>query len=160
MPLRKADFAAGIGFTVFGLLVLLATLNFQWDLPAIQQAGWHTAPGLIPASAAVLLMLQGIFLSVHALRHGGGWRREDWRRLKQSVSSPEARRAWLMALLLAVYVYGLVGRVHFILASFLFLAVFMFLFKAGRWWMILLISAGASSGIGLLFQYAARIPLP
>jgi hypothetical protein len=158
--LRKADFITGIILTTLGLITLVFALKLGWDLPSVQQDGWYTAPGLVPAGAAALLMVQGAFLTFHAFKEGGGWKREDYARLKAALTNPSVKRAVLAASLLVAYVFGLVGRVHFILAGFLFLAAFMFLFKAAAWWKILLIAASASIAIGLLFEHLARIPLP
>jgi hypothetical protein len=160
MWLRKADFITGILLALFGLVALVLTLNFRWDLPAVQRDGWYTAPGVLPASASGLLILLGCLLSFHAFKQGGAWKREDSAQLKRALASPAFKRALLAAVLLLVYVFGLVGRVHFIGASFLFLAVFMFVFKAGSWWKILLIAGAASCAIGFVFENLARIPLP
>jgi hypothetical protein len=160
MWLRKADFITGILLALFGLMALIFTLNFRWDLPAVQRDGWYTAPGLLPASASALLILLGCFLAFHAFKQGGAWKREDFAQFKDAVAGTAFKRGLLTAVLLLVYAFGLVGRVHFIAGSFLFLAAFMFLFKAGSWWKILLISSVASFAIGFLFENLARIPLP
>lgn len=160
MWLRKADFVTGLVLAAIGLTAFVLSLDFGWDLSSVQRDGWYTAPGLVPAAAALLLVLLGCSLSYYAFKDGGGWKYQDLPRLKPMLASPAFGRVALTAVLLMVYVFGLVGRVHFILASFLFLAAFMLLFKATAWWKVLVISAVASTAIGLVFERLARIPLP
>jgi hypothetical protein len=160
MWLRKADFITGIILAAFGGIAFALALKAGWDLPAVRQDGWYTAPGLVPAGAALLLLGLGTYLSLDAFKQRGGWSRQDFAQLKAACAEPALRRIVLTASLLLVYVFGVVGRVHFVLASFLFLAAFMFLFKAAAWWKVLVISASVSAAIGFLFQHLARIPLP
>jgi hypothetical protein len=160
MWLRKADLVTGVGISAFGTAALLLALNFRWDLAAVQQAGWYTAPGFIPVGISIVLILQGIGLSVHAWRNGGRWQRADLSRVGQALGSPAARRVAMVALLLSIYVFLMVGRLHFTLASFLFMAAFMWFFRAGVWWKILFIAAVASVAISFVFEGLARVPLP
>jgi hypothetical protein len=160
MWLRKADLVAGVAVSAFGFAALLLALNFRWDLASVQQAGWYTAPGIIPVGVSIVLILQGLALSVHAWRTGGRWADGDIDRVRQSLGSEPVRRTGLVALLLVAYVFLMIGRLHFTFASFLFMAAFMWLFRAGVWWKILLIAGAASVSISYVFQGLARIPLP
>ena len=157
---RKADLLTGLGIAFFGLATIAVTLTFRWDLASVRQAGWYTAPGILPVGVAIILVLQGTLLSVHAARNGGMPEGGDVTRVRETLTSAPVRRAAVTAVLLAVYVFVLVGRLHFTLASFLFLAAFMFHFRAAAWWKTLLISAGAAAGISFLFEGLARVPLP
>lgn len=158
--LRKADFVTGIGFVLFGLVAVGASLSLRWDLASVQQAGWYTAPGLVPLGVGVLLAFQGAILTLQSLRRGGRWERGDMDRAVRGAGSRPARRVAVVALLLVVYVFGMVGRLHFTLASFIFLVAFMYMFRAGAWWKILLVSAGAAVAVSYLFEGVARVPLP
>jgi len=160
MQLRKADLAMGVGLILFGLIVLAATLRMSWDIAHVREAGWYAAPGVIPLGVAIVITLQGILLALHALREGGRWEKSDLARIREGIASVPTRRGGLVALLLVVYVFGLVGRLHFTLASFLFIAAFILLFGKGPVWRALLISGVASVSISFLFQQLAGIPLP
>lgn len=160
MQLRKADLGMGVAAIVFGLIVVVASLRMSWDIANVQDAGWYAAPGVIPLGVAVIVTLQGLLLALNALREGARWERGDLANFRNGLSSAPVRRAALVALLLAVYVFGLVGRVHFTLASFLFIAAFILLFGKGPVWRALLISGAASVSISFLFQQLAGIPLP
>lgn len=150
----------GVGLILFGLIVVVASLRMSWDIAHVQDAGWYAAPGVIPLGVAAIIILQGISLARHALREGGRWERGDLALIRRGLTSEAVRRGALVALLLAVYVFGLVGRVHFTLASFLFIAAFILLFGKGPIWRALLISGVASVSISFLFQQLAGIPLP
>jgi hypothetical protein len=160
MRLRKADLGMGVGLILFGLIVVVATLRMSWNIAHVQGAGWYAAPGFIPLGVSIVLILQGFFLARHALREGGRWEKGDLVQIRKSLASESTRRSALVALLLSVYVFGLVGRLHFTLASFLFIAAFILLFRKGPIWRALLISGVASVSISFLFQQLARIPLP
>lgn len=160
MRLRKADLGMGVGLILFGLIVVVGSLRMSWDIAHVQGAGWYAAPGFIPLAVAIVIMLQGLLLTRHALREGGRWERSDLAQIRVSLVSESTRRGGLVALLLVVYVFGLVGRLHFTLASFLFIATFILLFGKGPIWRALLISGAASVSISFLFQQLARIPLP
>lgn len=158
--LRRADTVTGVVLAIFGCAALILAMNFRRDLVSVQQAGWYTAPALVPMMVAAILTAQGILLSFHSLRRGGRWSRHDIAHVRQALRAAPVRRAALVALLLAVFVFGMVGRVHFTLASFLFMLVFMALFRAGAWWKMLLVSGGAAVAISFLFEGLARVPLP
>ena len=158
--LRRADTVTGVVLAIIGCAALILAMNFSRDLVSVQQAGWYTAPGMIPMMVAAILTVQGILLSIHSLRRGGRWSRSDIAEVRQAARSAPVRRAALVALLLAVYVFGMIGRIHFTLASFLFMLAFMALFRAGAWWKVLLVSASAAVAISFLFQGLARVPLP
>jgi hypothetical protein len=160
MRLRKADLGMGVGLILFGLGVVVATLRMSWDIAHSQGAGWYAAPGAIQLGIAVVLILQGIFLARTALREGGRWERSDLAYVRAGLASPSVKRAGIVALLLSVYVFGLVGRLHFTLASFLFVAAVILLFGKGPVWRALLIAGVASVSISFLFQQLAGIPLP
>jgi hypothetical protein len=160
MDLRKADFITGIFLILLGAGVLVLVAGFRWDLPTVRSAGWYTAPGLVPAAVAGLLTLQGLRLAVFAWRNGGRPEREDLQRIRSRLAKPEVTRGALVAGLLSVYVFGLIGRVPFVPATLGFLTAFMLLFRAGYWWKVIPIAVAVTFAISSLFERVARIPLP
>jgi hypothetical protein len=160
MDLRKADFITGLCLILVGAGVLVLVAGFRWDLPTVRAAGWYTAPGVVPAAVAGLITLQGLRLAIFAWHHGGRPERSDLQRIRSQLTTPEVMRGALVAGLLAVYVFGLLGRVAFVPATIGFLIAFMLPFRAGAWWKVIPIAVGVTIGIGFLFEWVARIPLP
>jgi hypothetical protein len=140
--------------------VLVLVAGFRWDLPTVRAAGWYTAPGVVPAVVAALIVLLGSRLAIFAWRDGGRPERADLRRVAEHLKRPEAVRGASVAALLALYVFGVVGRVPFVAATFAFLVAFMLLFRAGAWWKVLLVAGSVTAAIAVLFERVARIPLP
>lgn len=160
VQLRKADVITSIVWILFGLIVYRETLKFPRDLPSVRASGWFTGPWIVPGSAALLLVGLGVFLLIRAAREGGLWTREDVKALIDSIKRPEFRRALTIALLFGVYVFVLIGRVHYTLATFLFLLAFYLLFRSAGFLKATLVSAVASVAISWVFNVLARVPLP
>jgi hypothetical protein len=160
MWLRKADLLTGLAVALFGAAALVGALTFRWDLASVRQAGWYTAPGILPAGVAIVLIVQGLALSAHAYRSGARWARADLVRLRVGLAAPRARRVGLAVLLLILYVFGMVGRIQFTVASFAFLTVFMHIFGVRPPWKVAVVAAAASSAISYAFNGVAGVPLP
>jgi hypothetical protein len=117
----RSDLRGGFGWAVFGLAVLIESLRM--DRFTAMGATLYTMPGLVPGIFGSLLLLLGGALA---------WR--SWRRLRQAGADAPSidpllnRRIVTMLLLTLVYAIGLIGRVHFALATFLFVTAFTYAF--------------------------------
>ena len=70
------------------------------------------------------------------------------------------RRSSLVLAGIAVYFFIFWGRLPYVVATFIFLAGMMALFKAGAWWKILLIAGIATAVVWYVFGVLAMVPLP
>ena len=160
--LRKCDIAFGV-FLVLLSAVFFA-MAFNMPVMAIGRTSVgpeiFTAPGLLPMVISASLCLMGIILVISALREGARLSREDFKNAVAKLKSPESRRMALMGLIIIVYAFGLLKRVHFLLATFIYLAVFMFLFKAAHPVKIIFIGVITAALIWFFFGRVALIPLP
>jgi hypothetical protein len=145
------------------LLVGLSAYVIAQALAMSRPRGWSSAPGLVPLLLGVSLLLMALALSVGAARAGG------WARVRSQV--PGARQAaatlrnggWRAPFLLtclAVYVYVLLARLPFEVATFLYLSVVL-----GTLWRrglltVLLVSGGVAVIVTLLFERFLRTLLP
>jgi hypothetical protein len=117
----RSDLRGGFGWAVFGLAIVIESLRM--DRFTTMGATLYTMPGLVPGIFGSLLLLLGGSLA---------WR--SWRRLQQAGADAPAiepllnRRILTMLLLTLVYAIGLIGRVHFALATFLFVTAFTYAF--------------------------------
>ena len=151
---------------VFSLLLLgfAALLGREsWRMPRFEEfdESGLSAPGIVPGMLALALALFAVLLLGQAIA-----------RLRAAGEAPPwtgARRvAGCIALLLG-YVL-LVGRVHFALATAVFVIAFIILFartrpdyagRARRWWITALIAGPATAGaVVLVFQELFLVRLP
>ena len=125
--MAKADFVTGLVLIALGIATVVASLA----MPRFEELNVnpYTVPGLVPGALGVIVLILGAALVLRAAR-AGGWRLLDgtagegsWR------SDPGARNLALAVVLCLSYAAGLVGRVPFWLATFLFVAVFVAAFE-------------------------------
>jgi hypothetical protein len=125
--MAKADFVTGLVLIALGIATVVASLA----MPRFEELNInsYTVPGLVPGALGVVILILGTALFVRAAR-AGGWRllhrapgRVPW------LSDPGTRHLALAALLCLAYAAGLVGRVPFWLATFLFVAAFVAAFE-------------------------------
>lgn len=159
--LRKLDIAFG------ALCVLLGTAYFliAFFMPRQGSGSFGgnqlaTAPGLLPMVVSAVFVLMSATLVYQALRDGARITREDWEKLRGLWKEDNVRRTARIVLIITVYAFGLLRNLPYILATFLYLAVFMYCFKAAPLRKICIISLVASVAIWFFFGQVALIPLP
>ena len=160
--LRKADFITGLLLILGGGFFLYESLKMPWKglSGTFEEGEFFTAPGFLPVVVTSILIILGACLTISALREGGRLTRDDFKKVIAAFKTVESKRLVVMALIIVFYVFGLISRVHFTLATFLYLAIFMFLFKAGSWYKVLLIAGLTAVVISYVFGNLMQIPLP
>lgn len=131
-----------------------------------QKGIFYESAGFMPVLIAVGLFLMALRLLLESLRHDSvpSFVRRLGASLKQTARSRGVHKAIVGLAIFGVYVFGLLGRLPFWLASFLALgAVLVFVRWDGKWQTalkMLLIAALCVAGIVGLFQYAFEVPMP
>lgn len=163
----RADLVAGAAFTALGL----AAVEESWRMPTLAEFGvepW-SAPGVVPALVGAGMVLSGLLLALRAVRAGA---LERGRTLAAELGfDAGARRRVLLALLLmAGYAIGLVGRVPFRVATFVFVLTFVLLFRLPRaenaqarlreTLFAVSLAAATALGVGFVFEYLFYVRLP
>ena len=123
----KADFVTGLVLIALGIATVVASLR----MPRFEELeiNPYTAPGLVPGALGLVILILGAAVFVRAAR-AGGWRLTDRAAGRRSWwSDAGTRNLALAALLCLAYAAGMVGRVPFWLATFLFVAAFVALFE-------------------------------
>jgi hypothetical protein len=162
--LRKADI-------VFGTILILISSFFLFqsfkmprtaDILRAQnnREALLTAPGIMPALVSAILIILGILLIVGALKEGAKLTKEDLSKVKTWFGTVESKNTMIMFAIIVVYIFGLLGRLPYIVSTFIFLAAFMFIFKAASWKWVLFIAALTSIAIAFAFGNIVMIPLP
>lgn len=128
----KLDFLVAIVLMLVGLgIVAEASTIPRFETPATSSYN-YTWPGLVPSFHGIVVLLLSFLLLMRAVRAGGARLREGEALFAAPADMIVARlgQAFVLCMLLAL---GLVGRMPFWLAVFLFLAVAFVVFSWQRW---------------------------
>ena len=156
--MKKADEITAIVLAVLGVAMLAG--GYSMDRLVIRQIHPASIPGLVPMGLGVLLIVFAVLL----FRGARAASSDD------TISFGDPKKLFLTGGLCIIFAAGLVGRMPFFAATFLFVASFVFLFNrkkdAERGQTVrtvaLAVVAGAiaSAVISNLFQYGFLVRLP
>jgi Tripartite tricarboxylate transporter TctB family len=164
----KSDFVTGLVFVAIGAAVVVECLR----MPRFAELNVnpYTAPGLVPGILGAIILVLGVMLFLRAAR-AGGWRlTERPPDATPLLADPGTRRLLLSVILCVGYAGGLIGRLPFWLATFLFMATFVVLFewplaadrsdRARRVLWAMLLAAAISTAVSFVFQEIFLVRLP
>ena len=152
----RSDLAQGAAWALGGGVIVYAS----WTMDRLERHGaaLYTAPGLVPGLLGLVLLVLGVLLAVRALRRGppsGG------------ASDLQLGEGWggtaLVLVLCLGYAIGLVGRLPFWLATFVFVTAFIAVFEYPSWRRMAfapLYGAGTSLLVTYLFETVFLVRLP
>lgn len=130
------------------------------DLPGVKRVGWFIAPGVFPFILSTGIVIMALSLMVTTLRESGGLDRTYLDKLRNVLAS---NAFWILLAevgLLLLYIFVLLGRLHFAVATVIYLFSAMFVVRAAAWYTMAVISVAVSVGVTYLFGNLFRIPLP
>ncbi len=146
---NRVDLYSGLGFTALSVLVWLGA-------DAMPKAAAGMGAGGYPKFLAVCIGIFGLLLAVRAyLRLRKNPAQKDQKRL----NARELLFAGLLGVSFLAYTQ-LVKPLGYILATFLFFNVFMFIYGERKWWRMLLVSVLFSVSVYFLFEKVFYIMLP
>lgn len=162
--LRKADI-------IFGVILILASSFFLYHALKMPRTSdvlrttsareaILTAPGLMPTVVCITLIALGLLLIYGALKEGAMLTSEDFANFKGWFKKADSKNTFIMFAIFIVYTFVFLGRLPYAVSTFVYLAAFMFVFKATSLKMIILISAVTTVAIAISFGYFVMIPLP
>ncbi len=159
--LRKLDVAFGILLLIGSVILLVwSALMPVSGLGGAMQVSFWIAPGALPVVVSSVMAILAVVLIAGAVREGAKVTGEDVRKALAILGTREAKYSFVISALLILYIVFMLGWLPYWLATFLFLSVFMFIFKAGRPHVILLVSAFTTLAIWYCFGEVVMIPLP
>lgn len=123
---RALDRLSGAFWILLGLVIIATSLSM--DIREHLGASFLTGPGFVPILLGCALIILGVVLIVRSGSAG-------FQGFLETGPSLSQRRAMGALLLMLIYSLGLVGRIDFGLATFLFITAFIVLFNlpvAGR----------------------------
>ncbi|NLG84084.1 MAG: tripartite tricarboxylate transporter TctB family protein [Firmicutes bacterium] len=172
--MRRKDIYSAIGVMCIAAFFLLGTAFMPWKGVGFT---WYSAPGLVPAILAFLLFLSGLLLFLRALFNrrfyarlateetGGPPVEDDGQEVAAAKDLPpllqsERWRVILVFALCAVYIFLLIGRLNYILATTIYMAAFIWIFKGGEWYKSLLVGLATAVAVWALFYKVFAVILP
>ena len=152
------DTVVGILLTAFGIYVVVESLGMKVYNIFIDP------PGFFPLIIGSVLTILGAILAGIGIKAGGARELKavlNVTFLKNFIKSDSTIRVLILLGMMVVYVYGLLGRVHFIAATSIYLAAnFFYLRACKRWWSAIIIAVVASVAVYYAFRYGFSITLP
>jgi len=158
----KADFVSSFFFLAVSLYTLIKGLRMPVDVFTGDSDAWYAAPGAFPIFIGGVLILLSIRLCWESAKKVGKLENSDFTAFSELIRSHYTARLLLAIGLLVVYIFVLLGRVNFSIATFLYLFVNMILFRKKGFaiWKLAIICAVAVAAITYGFGTLASIPLP
>lgn len=153
-------------FAIILFLISVYVIIMGASMPVEQLVGskdrWYVAPGSFPIYVGVILLILSVILFSISIKKGAKIEKFDFSSIKGIVKSSYFIRMLLAIVLLAIYVFIILGNVYYPFATFIYLFVTMVVFrrKGYKIWKLVVISAASSVIISFAFSELANIPLP
>jgi hypothetical protein len=169
--LRKADFVSGICLILLGLAVLYGAsrMPMKGTYGGVSNV-WYVSPAILPIMIGVLLIIFSAGILLRAVKEGGHKEIISyfWAKLKGLPGNTEIRRIFIIWVWSSVYIFVMLGRINFFLATFLYLSPLMLIFyrpggaslKVKHVAFIIILCAILPIVVGYLFNKYLFVPLP
>jgi len=157
--LRSLDFFMGASFALIGLYVMVEGY-MTFVSPALVTVEKSVNPGITTLFVGGMLALLGLILAIIGLRGSGNPFQKAAQVIPETLRKQSFLRGVLAMACIGIYFFVFWGRIPYVMATFIFLAGMMLLFKGGAWWKVCLISGITVAIIWYLFGVLAMIPLP
>jgi hypothetical protein len=135
IALRKADFWTGIVILVIAVMMIVEALGYplEGSYAGVRNV-WYVSPALFPLMTAGMLVLLSTYLLLNAVREGGlAAALTDLNGGRIARAARASADVWIVALILGSYIYVLVPRIDFPLATLFVLFTFFAVYHvAGR----------------------------
>ncbi len=123
----KADFVTSLVLLIFGILVV----TWSIQMPRLEHRGInpYTIPGLVPGLLGVAFIILSVMLLTRSVIHKGYALTISREKIRKTLAIPQVRRVTLTLLVCLSYALGLIGRLWYPAATFLFVLAFIVLFE-------------------------------
>ena len=152
------DFVSGLLLVLFGIFIVVDALNMKIYNTFLD------APGFFPAIVGGVIILLGGLLAFIGFKLGGAAELKEILTgtfLKQFITSDGTVRVLILIAMMIVYIWGLLGRMHFIIATSIYLiANFLYLKATKQWWLGIIIAVAMSAAVFFAFKLGFGITMP
>lgn len=153
--------ASCLWLLTLGFCVESVRLSFFIDIPSGDESNWLIAPGMMPLllSSGLLIMLTTVI--IYSYRNRRLYNNDNLNSLiKKWVADSENKQKLAQAILLIIFIFAMVGRMHFGIAVGLYLFSAMALARAGKLYWLAITALLFASAITFIFGNIMKIPLP
>ena len=152
------DFVTGVILTLFGIYVIIASLNMKvYNI-------FVDAPGFFPLIIGVAIAALGALLAIIGIKTGGIAEFKEvctGAFMKAFFTDDRTIRVLILFGMMLIYIFVLIGRMHFIISSSIYLvATFLYLKACKHWWMSIVIAVIASAAAYYAFRLGFGITMP
>ncbi|NQT57869.1 MAG: tripartite tricarboxylate transporter TctB family protein [Bacteroidetes bacterium] len=151
----KPDFIAAVVLIILSLTILGISLA----MPKYVEWGLYATPSLAPTIFSILLLFCSLILLIRSIAARGYAIRLTKAQFLLFIKSKTLHH-FLAAFGFVILYYLLIGRIHFVLVSTLYLFLNILYFRGVKWWKNLIISTVTAVVIWYCFNYLFLIPLP
>ena len=152
------DFVSGILLVILGIFILFDAMSMKIYNTFLD------APGFFPAIVGGVIIVLGAILAFIGYKLGGLTELKEVLNgvfLKQFITSDGTVRVLILIAIMVVYIWGLLGRMHFIIATSIYLiANFLYLKALKQWWLSIIIAVAMSAIVYYAFKLGFGITMP
>ena len=152
------DFVSGILLVILGIFILFDAMSMKIYNTFLD------APGFFPAIVGGVIIVLGAILAFIGYKLGGLAELKEVLNgafLKQFITSDGTVRVLILIAIMVVYIWGLLGRMHFIIATSIYLiANFLYLKALKQWWLSIIIAVAMSAIVYYAFKLGFGITMP
>lgn len=164
----KADFISSIILILFGSSVVYISLK----MPTYREMGAnpYSAPGIVPGFIGATVILMSLIMLLRSITRSGHRLGITSQNMKNFFKSPATRRILITVALSLIYGIGLLGKIPYLLSTFIYVFLFVLAFEyrreegfLGQYKITLFafVQAILTSGvIAAIFRYAFLVNLP
>lgn len=164
----RADFITSILLMAFGIWVLVHSLQ----MPRFENLGANpfSVPGIVPGLLGVVIFLLSLVVFLRSLKHKGHRLGINAAVIGSCINDASMQRMLVTILVCCVYGLGLVGRINYYAATFVFVLAFLLLFQyrqahtdgaVGKMVALSVLQAVLTAGaVGAVFRYLFLVELP
>ena len=152
------DFVSGIALVLIGIFIFVDALNMKIYNTFLD------APGFFPAIVGVVIAVLGAIVAFIGFKLGGAAQLKEifkGESLKTFITHEETIRVLILIAMMVVYIWGFLGRMHFIIATSIYLiANFLYLKATKYWWLSIIIAVAMSAAVYYAFKFGFNITMP
>ena len=152
------DMVAGFLLVILGIYIAVQAVNMR-----IYNT-FFDGPGFFPLIVGIVIAVLGVVLAFIGIRLGGVKELKEVCNatfVKKFITGDETVRVLVLIAMMVIYIYVLLGRMHFILSTSIYLVANFLYLKANRhWWVSVIIAVAASAIVYYAFKMGFGITMP
>ena len=164
----KADFVTSIVLMTFGIWVVVHSIR----MPRFENLGANpfSVPGIVPGLLGIVIFLLSLVVFLRSLKNSGHRLGINAAVIRNFVNDASVQRMLVTILVCCIYGLGLIGRINYYAATFLFVLAFLLLFQyrqsqkdraTGKLMALSVLQALLTAGaVGAVFRYLFLVELP